>query len=262
MSIVYIVSKLFTYLLLPPGLFVLLSFLMAFYTRKFRGFFLFAAFCFYLLSNIIFANFLLLPLERPYNKSFTKSEKADAVVVLGGGNIVGSANLPLASDAYKRVMYALMIAKSQNLPLIFSGGGLSKSESESSSFLKSMEQTKKYLSLEIPFSKKLKEGGFAVFLEDKSLDTFQNAKFTKQKFTEAGMQNPTIYLVTSAYHMKRSVSLYEHFGFRVIPCATDFKISLQKSNFWDYFPKMEALYDSYLALHEYAGLLSLKMRGI
>lgn len=99
-------------------------------------------------------------------------------------------------------------------------------------------------------------------VEDKSLDTYQNAEFSKVAFEKAGLKEPTIYLVTSAYHMKRSIRLYEHFGFKVIPAATNFKINHRAKDMWDYLPNAHSLYKSYIALHEYVGLLSLKVRGI
>jgi len=81
-------------------------------------------------------------------------------------------------------------------------------------------------------------------------------------FLDEGIKNPTIFLVTSAYHMKRAVKLYNHFGFTVIPAATGFKISNRPKNSWAYLPNMKAFKQSYTALHEYAGLLSLTLRGI
>ena len=259
---VYVISKLFTYLVLPPGIFIILLLIASFYMKKFRGIFLFCVLCFYLLSNTVVANLLLYPLENPYDKVLERDKKADAVVVLGGGNIVGSENLPLSGDAYKRAVYGLMIAKSRNLPLVFSGGGLQKQKSESDSFKESMREMGKDLSLDIVFSKEIQRGEFVLVVEDRSLDTFQNAKFTKDKFDSIDFNNPTIYLVTSAYHMRRSIKLYRYFGFKIIPAATDFKISKKKIDAWDYFPQMKAFFDSYLALHEYVGLLSLKLRGI
>jgi len=262
MSIVFIISKLFTFLVLPPGIFIILFFLMAFYAKKFRVVFFFFAICFYLLSNIYIANSLLRPLEQPYNKAFNDKIKADAVVVLGGENTPGSANMPLNTDPSKRALYGLMIAKSQNIPLIFSGGALNGEESEADSFVKTMKEISKYLAIDMVFSPKLQTGKFVIVTEDKSMDTYQNAKFTKKKFEDAKIENPTIYLTTSAYHMKRSILLYEHFGFKVIPNATDFKVGQKRRSVWDYFPKMSAFLKSFLALHEYAGLLSLKIRGI
>ena len=262
MSLIYIVSKLFTYLFLPPGIFILVLFLAAFYAKRFKAIFLFFALCFYLLSNTFVANSLLHPLEQPYNKKFKTQKNANAVVVLGGGNVAGSANLPLANDTYKRVMYGIMIAKSQNLPILFSGGGLNEKDKEADSFLKCAKELEKPFKIDIIMTQNLAVKKFSFLVEKKSLDTFQNAKFTKEKFLKVGIDNPTIYLVTSAYHMKRATILYRHFGFKVIACATDFKIDHRNSNIWDFFPQMRAFKHSFLALHEYFGILSLALRSI
>jgi uncharacterized SAM-binding protein YcdF (DUF218 family) len=261
MSFLYILSKLFTYLVLPPGIFIVLFFIASFYVKKFKSFFLFFALSFYLLSNSYVADWLLGPLEKPYNQTLMRTN-ANAVVVLSGGSIAGSPNLPLASDAYKRATWGLMVAKSQNLPLIFSGGGVYKTYSEADAFLNTMKQLGRHLNITLPLSKGFHAKEFSLHVEDKSLDTYQNAKFSKDLLEKAGISQPTIYLVTSAYHMKRATLLYEYFGFKVIPAATDFKISNKPKDRWDYLPSMGALEKSYTALHEYAGLVSLKLRSI
>jgi uncharacterized SAM-binding protein YcdF (DUF218 family) len=262
MSTIYIVSKLFTYLVLPPGIFIIFFVIASFFTKKFKFIFILTALSFYALSNSYVSDFLLKPLERPFNKTLDKTTKVDAVIVLGGGSIVGSANLPLANDAYKRALWGVMVAKKQNLPLLFSGAGFYKKYTEADAFLDSMQEIQDNLHVEMNISKSLHVNSFSLHVEDKSLDTYQNAKFSKEKFTELGIDKPTIYLVTSAYHMKRSIKLYEHFGFRVIPAATGFRLSNKAKNNWDYLPSIGALHDSYTALHEYAGLFSLTLRGI
>lgn len=261
MSSVYIVSKMFTYLVLPPGIFILLFVGAAFFVKRFRPFFLINALLFYLLSNSFVADWLLSPLEMPYNRPLNKLP-ADAVIVLGGGGTKDVANLPLSPDAYKRMMWGLMIAKSANLPLLFSGGGMQKGYLESDAFLDSLKEIKSSLNIAMPGSKNLNVKEFSLYVEDQSLDTYENAKFSKQAFENVGLKEPTIYLVTSAYHMRRSVWLYESFGFHVIPAATDFKIDHSEKTAWDYLPNAFAFQRSYIALHEYAGLLSLKIRGI
>ena len=252
MSTIYIVSKLFTYLVLPPGIFILLLLLASFYAKKFKFIFLLGAFGFYALSNSFVADILLTPLETPYNVTLDKTLKADAVIVLAGGSVAGSTNLPLANDAYKRAVWGLMIAKQTNLPLYFSGAGLYKKYTEADAFNDSVNEIKTNLQVE----------DISLHVENRSLDTYQNAKFSKELFKEQGIENPTIFLVTSAYHMKRSVKLYKNFGFNVIPAATGFRISNKPKNNWDYLPNMGAFQKSYVALHEYAGLLSLILRGI
>jgi len=262
MSTVYILSKIFTYSVLPPGMFIVLLLLASFYVKKFRLFFLCGTLFFYALSNAYVADALLAPLEKPYNTPLHVNNQANAVVVLGGGNIKGSANLPLSDEAYKRAMWGVMIAKSHNLPVLFSGAGIEQGYSESEAFLDSTEALRTFLNLEMPTNLPLHVKMFSIHVEDKSLDTFENAKLSKVLFLDAGIETPTIYLVTSAYHMRRSIKLYEHFGFKVIPTATAFKISSRAKNGWDYLPSIWAFSKSYIALHEYAGLLSLKLRGI
>ncbi len=252
MSSIYIVSKLFTYLVLPPGIFIVMFLLASLYAKKFKIIFFLFAFSFYLLSNSYVADWLLKPLENPFNKSLHVNKKADAVIVLGGGSVAGSTNLPLANDAYKRAIWGLMVAKQTNLPLYFSGAGTYKKYTEADAFMDSINEIKNNLGID----------GISLHVETKSLDTYQNAKFSKQMFLAKGIKKPAIYLVTSAYHMKRSIKLYKYFGFEVIPAATGFKISNRPKTSWDYLPNIGAFNKSYTALHEYAGLLSLKLRGI
>ena len=252
MSAIYVLSKLFTYLVLPPGIFIIMFLLASLYAKKFKAIFFLFALSFYLLSNSYVADWLLKPLETPFNKPLHLGKKADAVIVLGGGSVAGSANLPLANGAYKRVIWGLMIAKQTDLPLYFSGAGTYKKYTEADAFTDSMNEIKT----------NLKVDNISLHVETKSLDTYQNAKFSKQMFLEQGIEKPTIYLVTSAYHMKRSIALYKHFGFEIIPAATGFKISNKPKTSWDYLPNIRAFNKSYTALHEYAGLLSLVLRGV
>lgn len=258
----YILSKIFTYSVLPPGMFIVLLLLASFYAQKFRFFFFCGTLFFYALCNNYVADALLLPLEKPYNHALHVNPEAHAVVVLSGGNIKGASNLPLSDEAYKRAIWGIMVAKTHHLPLLFSGAGTDHSYTESNAFLDSVQELKVLLNSEIPTDKPLHVKEFSLHVENKSLDTYENAKLSKQAFENIGITHPTIYLVTSAYHMKRSIALYEHFGFKVTPAATAFKISAREKNGWDYLPNIGALEKSYTALHEHAGLLSLKLRGI
>lgn len=261
MSLFYIFSKLFTYLVLPPGMFIVLFFIAAFFVKRFRIFFFLSAFSFYLLSTSPVANWLLAPLEEPFNVAIEK-ESADAVIVLAGGSMQGAANLPLSTDSYKRMMWGIMVAKSHELPLLFSGAGLNQNYKESDAFMDSFRELQAYLHIEAPATSGIDQKKFSLHVESKSLDTYENAKLSKEAFKEAGINEPTVYLVTSAYHMYRSIKLYRHFGFHVIPAATDFKIDRRSRTVWDYFPSESSFRKSFIALHEYFGILSFKLRSI
>ncbi|SHL66298.1 DUF218 domain-containing protein [Chryseobacterium contaminans] len=58
-----------------------------------------------------------------------------------------------------------------------------------------------------------------IIKEDQSMNTYQNAKFSNEILKKIGVSN--IYLVTSGFHMKRSVALFQTFGLKPIPQASD-----------------------------------------
>jgi len=111
------------------------------------------------------------------------------------------------------------------------------------------------LSLGVRQSHTLKPHSFIV--EGKSKDTYENALYTSRLLPPSS----TIFLVTSAYHMPRSVRLFRHFGICPIPKKTDYKYDA-RLEFQDFLPSFGGLKRLYLALHEYLGLLSLDIRGI
>jgi len=57
------------------------------------------------------------------------------------------------------------------------------------------------------------------------------------------------------------MKLFEHFGFEVVPKPVDFLYD-ENYSFTDFLPSAHNFYKSYIALHEYFGLLSLKLRGL
>jgi len=92
----------------------------------------------------------------------------DAVIVLGGGYTQGVANLPLSSDAYKRMMWGFMVAKSNNVPLLFSGGGLNREYLESDAFLDSLKEIKTILNYQLQHLKALIAKSFLCILKIKA----------------------------------------------------------------------------------------------
>ena len=64
----YIISKLFNYIFLPPGIFIMIFFIASFYAKKFRKFFLLSALLFWAISNKFVSNLLIYPLENGFLK--------------------------------------------------------------------------------------------------------------------------------------------------------------------------------------------------
>jgi len=236
----YVVAKLFTAFLLPPGIFVIILIIAGFLAKKFKSlFFLSAAFLF-LISIKPVSNILISPLE-----NFSRSENITpkAVVVLGGGiNPYGV--FKAAPEAFKRETYGMILAKKNSLPMILTGGGKLNEAMLAKNDIRLFEKNCKCKIVYIP--------------ESKALNTYQNAKFTAALFKRLNIKKE-IYLVTSAYHMKRAYLLFKKFGFKIITKPVDFKAGPVVS--WrDFIPSEGSFHISYKAFHEYVGILRAKFR--
>jgi len=239
----FYIGKLVDYLLLPPGIFILLLLLGAIYAWRFRAILLLGAVSLYLLSIKPVSNALLEPLEK-FNINETNSPKA--VVFLGGGTNSNGV-FKAYPDAFKREMYALIISKEKRLPLLFTGGGINAKEAIDTK--KDIE----YISKSFNFSPE-------VYYENKSLNTWENAKYSAEFFNKKGWSKDII-LVTSAYHMKRASLMFKNFGFRVDSKSVGYYVN-KNSNLFDYLPQMDSLNKSYKAIHEYAGLIFFAFKQI
>jgi len=243
-------SKVFTYLILPPGIFiVILFFVFIFIPGKNKIFPLLSILILYLLSIQPISDLLLKPLENEYPplSSEFKKDWPQAIVVLGGGTIIGSPEAEigkdiLTSDAMKRVIYAHSLRNTFKVPFIFSGGKTFEYGQEP----EALTASKLFVSLGLPSER--------IILETRSRNTWENAKET------AIFGFERVVLITSAYHIKRSVYCFNRHGVSVIAAPTDYKCDRgRKYDFVSFLPTIYSLDNSYLALHEYLGLLIYKV---
>lgn len=262
MSLMYVISKIVTFLLLPPGIFILLLFVASFVASRGRGYFIIGFLLFWFFSTPIGAHLLLKPLEQQaQNETNTTILYADAIIVLGGGVAEYAPNFPLQADSFKRAVYGLTIARSIDRPLIFTGGSL-HTYTEAQGAKESFDQLAYPLGFILP-TLALYERRFGVMYEDKSVDTVENGRNIATILQQNGINKAKIVLVTSAYHMARSRYICEKLGFSVISMPTDYKCDRELIlDVWSLFPQAHAFYKSYLALHEYAGLFSVIIRPI
>ncbi len=109
----------------------------------------------------------------------------------------------------------------------------------------------------------------AVWLEDTSLNTYENAVNCKKILAEKDIQR--IILVTSAMHMPRSVALFEAQGLEVIPAPTDYNVTAAHwktlsapnlaTQLINILPSADNLATVTAALKEYIGLIVYRLRG-
>ena len=181
---------------------------------------------------------LLHPLQNSYRSlPEPKWHKHNTIILLTGGATVA---IVADSAAWSRVSAAAQLFKAckdshNGCTLLISGGDVGN----------------KGMSLAENYQKALVQSGISqddITLETRSLNTWQNAEFT------CGMlkKNPhgQVILVSSAYHLKRGLMDFAHFGIYAIPAPADF-IDIETK----LLPTTENIESNDTALHEYLGLL-------
>jgi uncharacterized SAM-binding protein YcdF (DUF218 family) len=249
------ISKIINYLILPPGIFILLLLILSLllvkkYLKSAKFLCWFTIIFIYLLSIKPVMNALLQPLEKRYSAITLNRniKEIDYIVILGGGinsnspdeNGYGS----LSPTALKRVIYGTRVYYKTPKPIIVSGGRVFQDNNVET---EATIAKKLLIELKIPANK--------IFLEEKSRNTWENALFVKKKF------NPKkILLVTSAFHMQRSIYCFKQQNINCIPAPTGHIVSQNDYNFTSFLPRANSLMGSYLALKEYLGYLYYMMR--
>ncbi len=255
---IYALSKLFTAFFLPPGLFVTALTLCALFAKKLRTLFLGTAILIYALSINPVADRLLEHYEAPFRNT-TLPSHADAVVSLGGGSIKENP-IPLVGEGFKRHIYGLAIARKMNIPLIVSGRG-KKGYSEYHALLDSLKTLEPILCENFDKDRKYIDSPI-VIAETKSKDTYENAQFALKLLKK---KRATVIVVTSAYHMRRALALFRLAGVaKVYPAAINFYTQPSDKNLEpkDLLPSIQALNNSYRALHEFFGMAKVKLREL
>ena len=70
-----------------------------------------------------------------------------------------------------------------------------------------------------------------------------------------------ILLVTSAYHMRRALALFERQGLTVVPAPTDYQQLVAKPAVPGWLPTVGALHQTTDALHEIVGYWVYRWKG-
>jgi len=86
-----------------------------------------------------------------------------------------------------------------------------------------------------------------LILESRSRNTWQNAQFSRPLL--AGLDAPRVWLVSSAWHLRRSVLYFAHFGILATPVRADYL-----RGEIDAWPSASNIVLTDVALHEYLGI--------
>ena len=193
------------------------------------------------------------PLEDRFPRPAGEMVAPDAIIVLGGamneGMLAARGVLEL-NESGARMTEAVAVA--QRFPqakLVFSGG--------SASFTRQANTESDAARL---FFAQMGVAPERCLYEDKSRNTFENAVFTGALLKPAPGQ--TFLLVTSAFHMPRSMGLFRKAGFNVVPWPSDYRTTGSPADFWK--PQLHAedgLRMTSVALREWIGLLAYRLTG-
>jgi uncharacterized SAM-binding protein YcdF (DUF218 family) len=193
---------------------------------------------------------MLRPLEKPYENPALPAN-LDAIVVLGGAaNLERSTmqHLELNHGADRFVEGVTLARQLPDTKLVFSGGSglLADQTRREAPFLAAAA-----VRLGIPAER--------ILVEAESRNTYENAVDTKRLLAEKKLHR--FLLVTSAFHMKRSLACFHEVGLEPIPYAVDFRSRTGGYGWQAALPDVSNLADSSLVIKEYVGLWVYRLKG-
>ena len=166
--------------------------------------------------------------------------RADAIVLLGGGMGANPRVYPYAEmwGGADRVWHAARLYKAGKAPIVIPTGC---GERESTLPL--------LLDFGVPES--------AVVIEDKARNTEENAKFVEKILAKKDTKAKVL-LVTSAWHMRRSVLMYKKYApnLEIIPAATDYEVLVRVGHPFglaDLWPSVDYLHGNAAMFKEWLG---------
>ncbi|WP_410514925.1 YdcF family protein [Paenibacillus sp. BR2-3] len=250
---IYFIKFIYSFIL-PPGLFILLLLAITLWLwkreRKPALFLLGVTLIMYLSATSWIGGLLIGRLEQQYAQPDTL--KGDMIVVLGGGATQGTPDINgegnLSGSAANRLLTAARLYQTTGLPILFSGGKVFPDSGNEADISR-----RQLLALGI-----LEKD---IYIENRSLNTEQNASYTLSLLNSGGFSAPV--LITSAFHLPRAVLEFRQAGVHVQPYPTDYLTSSPEYLYAAKLtPSAAGLSLTGTALKEYLGILAAKFRGL
>ncbi len=249
---IYIYKFLVSFIM-PPGIFIVALLCMTVHLARKREriakWLGLLTFVFYLLSTPYVGDLLVRTLEVRFVPP--ENPGGDVIVMLGGGATFGTPDIDgtgqLSGNAANRLLTAARLHKRLGIPVILSGGQVFDDSGREAVIGKRI-----LTGIGVPANE--------VFIDDTSLNTEQNARNVRGILETQGFSHPI--LVTSAFHMERSVLNFAREGIDVTPYPSDYWVSIGGNSVYlnKLVPSADGLRSSYIAIHEYLGIAAVKLR--
>lgn len=202
-------------------------------------------------------NALILPLEDRFPRAdLDAPPPPTGFIVLGGAEdrlVEVARHAPAVNEAGERLLETVVLArKFPEAKIAFSGGDagvLYKADAEA-----------------VGAAALLKEMGVAsdrLILEAGSRDTYENAVYLKAELDKLGLLGPDRrwVLITSAFHMPRSMGAFRQAGFTVEPWPVDYRTRGAADLTRPFDKVSEGLRRVDMAVHEWVGLFAYRLAG-
>jgi uncharacterized SAM-binding protein YcdF (DUF218 family) len=251
-------AGLFWFVFSPANLFVFLSLIGAalLFTRAWhrgRNLLVGVAVAYLLCGFGPLGGILIRPLEDRFPRPPDDMRAPQGIIVLGGAFIADISSdrdaVTLAEEGGRMTESAMLAIRYPQARVVFSGGTRNATEKE-----------RDEAHIAARFFEKLGVARERILLENRSLNTEENARFTRALIMPGSDEHWL--LVTSAAHVPRAVAAFRHAGFDVVPYPTDYVTTGRPSDFWlvrsNPSRGLETL-DS--ALHEWIGLVVYRLMG-
>jgi len=202
-------------LVLPPGIFFVLLWAVSVWCWRRREKRIAAVLAgitlvFYLCSTSWVSGWLLRGLEYVYVPP--AQPQGDVIVMLGGGATKDTPDVDgsgaLCAVPANRLLTAVRLQRKMGVPILVSGGQVYEDSGAEAEIARRV-----LLSLGVPAAD--------ILVENRSLNTTQNAQYSVPILREHGLTHPI--LVTSAFHMKRAVLNFAKQGMAVTPYPADYQ---------------------------------------
>lgn len=170
-----------------------------------------------------------------------RAGSADAIVVLGGDGMRGADPGPVTAE---RTARGAALFNQGVAPLLLVTGGGPQKDPDVRALGRGMARLAQQLG--VPPE--------AILVEDRSLDTRQNATLSQPLLAARGVKR--IVLVTSPTHLRRSAMVFSALGFEVLPVA-----SQPAPRGWGFAPSFERAGELQSAVREWIGIAWYRLRS-
>ena len=204
-----------------------------------------------LISFLPIGSYLTYIIEKEFHTNTKIPKRVDGILILGGATnpllFKEFDQISLNGSAERLVESVMIIRKFEKAKVIFSGGSgiVNRSDLDHSQVAKL-------------FYKKIGVDINKIFFEDKSRNTYENIIYSKN--IAKPKKNEIWLLITSAFHMKRSLLIAEKNNWKLVPYAVDFK-NTKEFKLTPNINLLSNLNSFQSGLHEWLGLVSYYLMG-